>query len=182
MNVFADEPFLLVRVNVRKYFIWNKGIRWWWYAGGRYQFSIVTSVTFSRRAMRHGASWGFLINIIVSSFEKISYFHKKIWTDFFGQRFFRSTECRPLLFGRVYVYGLSTHSQFYAEAEILKVWQLIWLKSKEQKSFSEKWFLSAEVFLLFEKSEVRSQSVGTFFSFIKQETIRKINEREQMKL
>ena len=49
---------------------------------------------------------------------------------------------------------LSPHSQLYAEAEILKVWQLIRLKSKEQKSFSEKWFLSAEVFLLFEKSEV----------------------------
>ena len=118
--------------------------------------SIVTSVTFSRRAMRHGASWGFLINIIVSSFEKIFYFHKKIWTDFFGQRFFRSTECRPccLVESTSTPSVLSPHSQFYAEAEILKVWQLIRLKSKEQKSFSEKWFLSAEVFLLFEKSEV----------------------------
>ena len=144
--------------------------------------SIVTSVTFSRRAMRHGASCGFLINIIVSSFEKIFYFHKKIWTDFFGQRFFRSTECRPLLFGRVYVYALSPLSS-------LTVLRRGWnpesvtanqIKIKRTKIVLRKMISFRRSFSPF--WEVRSQSVRTFFSFIKQETIRKINEREKMKL
>ena len=146
--------------------------------------SIVTSVTFSRRAMRHGASWGFLINIIVSSFEKIFHFHKKIWTDFFGQRFFRSTECRcrPLLFGRVYVYALSPLSS-------LTVLRRGWnpesvtanqIKIKRTKIVLRKMISFRRSFSPF--WEVGSQSVRTFFSFIKQETIRKINEREQMKL